>query len=129
MERPVTEEIAAIAFAKAWNRLDYSLLESIFSDEIIYESQMVLKPLIGKKDVCEYLKRKMETINQLGDSTRVYAELGKVMGLICVIVAQGTKDNLEATVLFKVRENRLLRIDICIVPHPSEAIRFGVYPT
>jgi hypothetical protein len=43
-------------------------------------------------------------------------------------MAQGFRDNLVATVLLKVADGRITRIDMCAVPPPTSAIRTGEYP-
>ena len=122
---------AARSYAKAWNTLDASVLESMLDERIKLESQHVLTPLVGRDAVLDYLAAKMETIRKAGLSACVFAELGDVYGpdlQPCVIVAQGEIDRLEAVVLFKVSGAAITRIDICVVPDPHSAKRSGEYP-
>jgi hypothetical protein len=46
----------------------------------------------------------------------------------CVVMAQGSKENLLATVFVKVKDGYIKRLDMCIIPNPSVAIRSGEYP-
>ena len=46
---------------------------------------------------------------------------------LCVVIAQGEKNNFVATVLIKVEDHKIKRIDMCAVPSPHSAKRTGVY--
>lgn len=52
--------------ALAWNRLDADVLEPFLAEDVVYVSQHVLKPLVGKLAVMEYLRDKMRTCHQSG---------------------------------------------------------------
>ena len=122
---------AARFYARAWNTLDASVLESVLNDDVVMESQHVFEPLVGREAVLDYLTEKMETIQRSRSSVRIFAELGDVHGpdlQPCVIVAQGQIDRLEAVVLFKVSGATITRIDICVIPDPRSAKRSGEYP-
>ena len=124
------EATAAKCFAVAWNRLDSSVIEPLLSDDVIYESQHVLVPIVGRKKFIDYLQGKMDTVKKGGDDSKVFADIGLVMNnKPCVIMAQRTKSNLLATVLFDIDNNLIKRIDMCgVAPRPSEAKRYEEYP-
>jgi hypothetical protein len=46
----------------------------------------------------------------------------------CVVMAQGSKDNLVATVLAEVNDGSIKRLDMCLIPQASAAARVGEYP-
>jgi hypothetical protein len=130
-----------LELAKAYNNLDYSLLHSIVSDDIVYESQDVFSALVGREKVFKYLEAKFLTVRN--SALPVYAEMSFLdnepsAGIYaktkenhpCIILSQGTKENKIALVLVKVSESRIRRIDVCTVfPHFSEAAPTGFYPS
>lgn len=128
-------------YAKSWNNLDSEVLDSLLSNNVVYESQNVFTALNGKADVMEYFRGKMTTLKRAGNEHKVYAEIGfydrfngryvtqKLAGRPVVILSQGTKDVPIALVLLEVVDNLIERIDICsVAPHPLSAFRTGEYP-
>jgi len=138
----MTELQFATLYAKCWNNLEFALIEPFLAEDVVYESQEVLTPLIGKAAVSEYLSGKMVSIKKSIVTSDVYAEIGYCgsqkgrgvrlfgsEGRPCVLVAQGDIKTPLALVLLQVTNDEIQRIDICtVVPHPSTAIRTGVYP-
>lgn len=121
---------ALIAYAKMMNTLDSTEFESLLADDFQYESQTVLTPVNGKKEFIEYIRPKLSTIKN--SNAVVFAELAQLDAYgqkDCVLIAQNDKDNLLATVYTQVKDNRIIRIDMCIVPDPKTALRTGVYPS
>lgn len=116
--------------AKTYNNLNQDVLVPILDEDIVYESQNVLKALKGKKAVLEYLKQKFATIRKM--ENQVYAELGfldEAKQKPCIILSQGTKENKGALILIKDENNLITRIDICTVaPHWTSAIPTNEYP-
>lgn len=115
--------------AKAYNNLDYKELETIASDDIVYESQDVFSALEGKKAVLNYLQPKFETVKNSGHL--VFAEIGyiKNQSRSCIIMSQGTLENKISVVLIESRDEKLSRIDICtIFPHWSQVTGTNEYP-
>lgn len=132
----LTQAEAARVYATAWNRLDASILEAFLDDDIRQTSQNVLTDLVGKNEVVDYLRQKMDTIRSSPNS-RVFAELGETRSYPgytfppedCVVVAQGRKENVLAIVLFEVENEKITQINLCsIVPTPGTAVRHGIYP-
>lgn len=120
---------ALIAYAKMMNNLDSTEFESLLADEFQYESQSVLTPLNGKKEFVEYIRPKLSTIKN--SNAVIFAELAELNAYgqkDCVLIAQNDKNNLVATVFAKIKDGKIVRIDMCIVPEPKTAHRTGVYP-
>ena len=125
----LTEKDAAIAYARAWNRLECSDFEELLDENAHYASQWVFDELESKSAISDYLIAKMKTVKNSGP--KVYAELGNTspgsVGRDCVIIAQGNKEEIKAVVLFEVKNNKIQRYDLCI-PELFNIERTGVYP-
>lgn len=74
-------------------------------------------------------------IRRSGQNSRVWAEIGELQPYPgggfsgpCVIIAQGGKDILLSTVLVKVEDDKIKRIDMWVIPPPDTAKRTGEYP-
>jgi hypothetical protein len=71
----------------------------------------------------------MKTVKNTG--SKVCAELGKTRsgfaGRDCVFMAQGEKEELQAVVLFEIKDNKISRYDLCI-PDLLNVERTGIYP-
>ncbi len=124
---------AALAYARAMNRLDAQPLVQLLSENCVYESQNVFTPLRGKEAIVTYLRGKFHAIEQAGCGSQVFAQLGKMIHIYvdrpCVILAQGAYDNLVAVVLFEVDRGKITRIDLCsVLPNPTHAQGTGEYP-
>ena len=140
------EEAACHALAWMWNRLDPEPVLLLLSSEVVWESQMVLVPLVGNDAVTEYLLGKMETLREMGADLRLCAELGRCgderdravqvlsayEGRPCVLTYQG--EDLErrepsGLVLVEMAAGCIRRVDLCTVaPVPAAATRLGVFP-
>ena len=126
----LTKVEALRAYARMMNRLDVGCIEPYLADDFCFASQMVLEELESKTEFLDYIRAKLETIRT--SAFPVWAELGELLtypGGPCVIVAQGSKDDLQATVLAEVEGTRIKRLDVCIIPSPWSAKRTGEYPT
>ena len=127
----LTEAAALRAYARMMNTLNIEALEPILSDDLVYESQTVFQPLESKQAFLEYMTSKLQSISRA--NATVYAEMGNIAAYgsnqPCVILAQNDRTNLVAVVIAKVRENRLERLDLCVVPPPQAAERSAEYPT
>ncbi len=127
----LTESDALRAYAKMMNTLSVEPLESLLADDFVYESQTVFQALDSKQSFLDYIIPKLQTIGS--SSATVYAEMGMVAAYgknqPCVILAQNDKANLVALVLAKTDDDKLKRLDLCIVPPPRAAERSGEYPT
>ena len=119
------------AYARMMNMLDPSQLDPLLEDDFGYASQNVFEEITSKSQFMAYITAKLKTLAALGGKAKVWAELGYLTREFpgpCVVVAQGEKDDLIAVVLAKVKNGKLLRLDLCIAPSPWDAIRSGIYP-
>lgn len=119
---------ACRAYARMINTLDYGALEPWLAEEMHYASQQVFDEMTSKRQYEPYMKKKLNAIRSSG--SRVIAEIGYTsMGARrpCVLLSQKT-EGVEATLLIKVREGMISRMDMCIVPSPAECERTGEFP-
>lgn len=112
--------------AKGYNKLDYSIIEAIASNEIIYESQWVINSINGSKEVFSYLAHKFEIIKK--SATEMHAELAYFGEEPCIVLAQNSKENPVATIRVKIENQKITRLDICQIPHWSDTFRTNEYP-
>lgn len=126
----LTQLEALRAYAKTLNTLTAEPLEPLLAEDFTYESQNVFTAIKSKHEFLDYFRPKLQTIED--SDFPVYAELGTISaygGLQpCVVVAQGSKEDLTCFVLAKVHDGKLKRLDLCIVPSPQSAERTGEYP-
>ena len=126
-DAPLTEEAALRAYATMLNRGDPAVLAPLLPPDFSYASQWVFEEITSRDAFLAYIAGKLATLRQAG--ARVHAEMAVLpSGRPCAVIAQGERDNLVATVLAEVRDRRLVRLDMCMVPSPFEAIRSGDYP-
>ncbi len=125
----LTVDDALIAYAQMMNSGDSEGFESLLSDDFHYSSQTVFSEIKSKKEFIEYIRPKLVSVRSSGSA--VFAEIGEMDAYAkgkCVVLAQGTKQNLVATVFAETDGKKIKRIDMCIVPPPSAAKRSGNYP-
>jgi len=130
-------------YARCWNNFDVEPIVPYLADDLVYESQLVFNPLVGKTTVVDYLKEKWSTTKASGPEWRVFAEIGycgsqygrRVQvysaspGRPCILATQGQKGVPQLLILLEVKNGIIRRIDLCAVaPHPSSATRTGEYP-
>jgi hypothetical protein len=117
--------------ARSWNNLDTKYIINELSDNIVYESQWVLIPVKGKTVFLEYLVSKFKAIKNTS-SGRVKAEMAFLPSLSskpCIVLSQKTPEvSRKVTVLIKIVESKVERIDVCFIPAPEEAILTGEIP-
>ncbi len=126
----LTQTDALRAYARMMNTLRTEPLESLLAEDFTYESQTVFQALDSKQAFLDYIRPKLQTIAR--SKATVYAEMGMVSAYgnrqPCVVLAQNERTNLVGLVLAKVKDNKLMRLDLCIVPPPQTAERSGEYP-
>jgi hypothetical protein len=125
----LTQVQALEAYASMMNALDSSKIEAILAEDFHYSSQWVLADITSKQEFLDYITPKLEAI-RIGGS-EVWAEMGELTREIpgpCVVMAQGSKDNLLSVVLAKVESGKLKSLSMCGAPSPHDAIRSGRYP-
>ncbi len=109
-----TEKLSLLA--RCWNNLDISFIENEFAEHIVYDSQWVLTPILGKEKLLDYLKAKFAAIKsvKLSDSMFVHAEIGVIPSLHgrpCIVLSQSSSGyNRQVTVLIEVQEELIIRI-------------------
>lgn len=121
----ISETDALRAYARMMNTLSVEHIEPLLSDDFRYASQWVFDEIESPEAFLEYIGGKLETIKNSG--TQVWAEMATCPG-DCVVMSQGSRDNLVATVLTKVKHGKILRFDMCCVPPPESATRTGEFP-
>ncbi|KAB2891474.1 MAG: nuclear transport factor 2 family protein [Desulfobulbaceae bacterium] len=126
----LTENDAATAFAKAWNRLDCTAFLELLAEDAVYESQWVFTPLEGREAISHYLAGKMETIK--ASDKKVRAELttarcGYKYGKPCVVLKQGDNRDTDSVMVFEVDGDRIRRCDLC-APELYDQTPTGIYP-
>jgi hypothetical protein len=125
----LTIEKALNAYAKMMNSFSIANLEPLLSDDLHYASQWVFEEITSKQAYLDYIAPKLLAIKNTDN--KVFAEMGLLEVEFpgpCVVIAQGDKNNLVATVLIKVEDNKIKRIDMCAAPSPHSAKRTGIYP-
>lgn len=69
--------------SRMWNFLNLSRVEGMVSDNIVYESYLVLNPIEGKEDFVQNMQRKLQTVFnavQAGE-VQLYAQLVSIEGI------------------------------------------------
>lgn len=126
----LTTTEALTAYARMINNLDSIEFESLLDENLSYESQVVLTPIHSRREFVEYIRQKLSSIKSA--RVKIFAELAELTAYgqnNCVVIAQGEKDNLVASIYIKVNANKISKIDVCLIPEPKDAIRSGIYPT
>lgn len=124
------ERDALIAFARMLNSGDVEGFLKLTSEDFRYASQSVFKEIESREEYRAYIEAKLQTIRKYPEA-RVYAELAKTDAWghdHCVLLAQGSKDQLVATVFLKIEREWVVRADLCLIPAPQSVDRTGVYP-
>lgn len=125
-----TEKDAAVAFAKAWNRLDCAEFLQLLAEEAVYESQWVFSPLEGKEVIANYLAGKMQKVKVSGKKVRAElstARCANEYGKACVLLKQGENRDTDSVMVFEVENDRIKRCDLC-APEFYDPEQTNVYP-
>lgn len=128
-ESTLTKVDALKAYARMVHHLSVDYLAPLLADDFHYASQWVFEEIQSKQQYLDYIRPKLEAIKASGN--RVWAELAELQtypGGPCLVMAQGDKDNIFATVLVEVEGTKIKRIDMCCIPSPHNARRSGEYP-
>ena len=121
---------ALTAYAKMMNNLDSIEFESLLDENLSYESQAVLMPIHSRSEFIDYIRQKLSSIKNA--KVKIFAELAELSAYgqnNCVLIAQNERDDLVATVFIKVNNDKISKIDMCLIPEPRYAIRSGIYPS
>lgn len=127
----LTEKEAAIAYARAWNRLDASEFLALLAPDAKYSSQWVFDELEGKVAIEDYLRAKIKTVKAHAvnnPQSKVRVEIGITQSgdadRPCAYMKQGSN---EAVVIFTIKDGMISRYDLCI-PQLYRPDRSCVYP-
>lgn len=126
----LTEKDAAIAFAKAWNRLDCTEFLDLLAEDATYESQWVFSKLEGKEAIAHYLTGKMETMKASEKNVRAElttARCGPDFGRDCVVLKQDENRNNDAVMIIEVENGKIKRCDLC-APELFDPAPTDIYP-
>jgi hypothetical protein len=117
-------------YAQMMNNLDPEIIEPYLADDVKYSSQTVFAEMKSKQEYMAYLRQKLPVIKASGQI--VYAEMGTVKRGMpnepCVVLAQGSQSNRIATILIETRDDKISRLTMCVIPHPSDCLHSGEYP-
>ena len=122
----LTKLDALRAYARMMNNLSVDEIAPLLAEDFSYASQWVLQDITSRDDFLEYISAKLETIRSTG--SKVWAEVGRCHE-DCLVMAQGERENLFATVLARVEGDRIRHIDMCFIPAPESAHRTGELPS
>ena len=120
---------ACSAYARMMNTLDFKHLEPWLAEDLTYSSQWVFEDMHGKEAYSLYIQGKLDTIRKAG--MRVWAEIAYTDAFgagPCVVLAQGTEDNLKSTMLITLCGDKISEMSMCAVPSPHECRRTGDLP-
>ncbi len=127
----LTERGAALAWARAYNTHDPSVLAPILAEDVRVMSRWVVSDLVGRDEYLDYLAGKFATFEATGSVVRV--EVGETPGgsaespgRPCALIEQD--GSLLATVLFDVVGGMLSQISLGPFPPPVECRRWGDFP-
>lgn len=114
------------AYAAMLNSLDARDFAPLLADDCHYESFWVFAEIKSKQEYLQYITNKLRAMRVSGK--KLWAELGHCFWGPCVVIAEDERDNLIATVVVEIENEKIKRMDLCGVPSPYLATRTGEYP-
>jgi hypothetical protein len=114
------------AYAAMMNTLDAKDFEPMLAQDCHYESQWVFSEIKSKMEFVHYITGKLQTFKTSGK--KIWAELGHCIWGPCAVIAEDERDNLIATLVVEIENEKIKRMDLCGVPSPFLATRTGEYP-
>ena len=120
--------------AKCWNNLDVRFIETILADDFIYKSQWVLSPIEGKKSFLSYLNSKFQAIKTAMklEPMTITAELAlhpAIHNRPCIVLSQiSSKRIRQVSLLVKLKQEKIKRIEVCFIPNSAKANLSGEVP-
>lgn len=132
-------------YAKAWNTLDFKLIEPHLAEDFLYGAQAVDYPELKGEKAKRYVQSKMER-KRFREEERVFAEIGyfpsdypswglakinfqkNFWGYPCILMARGSKDNLVCPVILEIKDHQIQSVYMCAVPPIQNVFRTGEYP-
>jgi len=94
-----------------YNDLDTTKLENCLSEDLVYESQWVLTPLIGKENLLKFIVQKFETVKKANVQSKAVMQFSEKQDKGFVALYQGGKDA-AACVLITCKNGKVTRIDL-----------------
>ena len=131
----LSKEQAVRAVAQMLNTLAVEPVEALLADEIHYEVQWHLHgpsgvwlpfDIYGKDHFMAHMMGLFASRKSAGQN--LFAELGHVNNDPCLVLADGDKDSLVATVLVDVVAGKIRHLEFGLTPAPSKVARSGEYP-
>ena len=131
----LTQEDALRAFARMMHQKSVGPIVDLLHDKIHYEAQWNYheyaqvwcpREVATKEDYIAYITPRLERLRESG--VTVFAEMGRLPEGPCVVLAEGTKDDLTAMALVEVQDDKIFRLEVCTFPSPEDAERTGEYP-
>lgn len=120
--------------AQSWNNLDTSFIKDVLADNFTYESQWVLTPIVGSQAFLNYLESKFQAIKSAmqKETMTVTAELAlhpAIQHKPIIVLTQITSEGIrQVSLLVKMEQDKIKRIDVCFIPDPTEAELTGEFP-
>jgi len=94
-----------------YNDMDTSKLEKYLSEDLVYESQWVLTPLIGKESFINFFAQKFEAVRKAKAAAKAVTHFSENQDRGFVALYQGSKDA-AVCVLIKCENGLIKRIDL-----------------
>ena len=118
--------------AQSWRSLDASILADVLDDNIKFESQWVLVSIEGKEEFLDYLTHKFQSIREYSQDNLcsisaevvLHPSLFNSPGLVITQITDSGVN--QVSLVIRILDNLITRIDICFIPDPTEAI--AIYP-
>jgi hypothetical protein len=133
-QRFALEEALIRSLAKSWNNLDTREVSPNLHNNMVYVSQWVVNPLLGKKQFLQYLSTKFAHLRAAYNTheIRINAAMATHPALLnrpCVVLSQSYPGHFIQTCLFiNVQDSLIHKIDLCHTPSPKRAVLTGEIP-
>jgi len=132
-------------YAKAWNHLEFDILEPYLAEDLVYSAQAVSFPEMKGEAAREEIRSRMKKRGKEANG-KVFAELGyfssdypswglskvnfhkSLWGYPCIVMARGEKENLVCPVILELGRGKIKKIYTCAVPPIQNVFRTGEYP-
>ena len=121
------------AYAQAWNQLSAAPISNFLAPDVSYESQFVMTPLEGKREVLRYLKKKFVGLkNHIANGdTKVWAqmaEMGTKKKPLLLLCQDNGNEVIKICVFVRVTNGLISRIDVCQFPMASQVNALEDFP-
>ena len=102
--------------ANCYNMNSFETLRNILDEDCHYASQWVFEEMIGKDRITDFLVAKSIRIAETG--AKVRADIGTIKnpyaGKKCLVMRQGSDDEVKTIIMIEINSNKISRIDICM---------------